>query len=313
MTYAVIFPGQGSQAVGMSTALAESNSEVKDIYAQASEVLAMDCWRLMAEGPKEDLDKTTNTQPLMLIAGYSVWTLLEKHIKNQQLPLPAFMAGHSLGEYTALVSSGALEFTQALTLVRERAQLMQQAVPEGKGAMAAILGLDDDGVRQVCEQAAEGDVVEAVNFNSPGQVVIAGSKTAVERATVLAKEQGAKRALLLPVSVPSHCALMSEAAQGLAQVLAKVSVQECRVPVINNTDVAIATGAGIKEALSRQLHRPVRWVETIQKIKQEGINNVYELGPGKILTGLNKRIDKSMTCTAVFDGDSLSKMVEELK
>lgn len=313
MKYAVLFPGQGSQSVGMSSSLADQYGEVKEIYQQASDVLGLDCWQMMQQGPKEELDITTNTQPLMLTAGYAVWRIWQKIMQENDLSHPAFMAGHSLGEYTALVCSGALEFSVALKLVSQRAQFMQQAVAEGQGAMAAVLGLDDAAVIDVCQQAAQGEVVEAVNFNSPGQVVIAGATAAVERATLMAKEKGAKRALILPVSVPSHCALMQEASQALAGVLAEIDLSEPQIPVINNVDVAIAEGDAIKDALSRQLYRPVRWVETIQMMRNQGVDTVYELGPGKVLAGLNKRIDKGMNCSAVFDADGLNKMLEELK
>ncbi len=244
----------------------------------------------------------------MLSAGVAVWRIWQAKGGAQ----PAMMAGHSLGEYSALVCAGALDFSDAVKLVAERGRLMQAAVPAGEGAMAAILGLEDDAVRQVCDEAADGEVLSAVNFNSPGQVVVAGQKTAVERALLVAKDKGAKRALLLPVSVPSHCALMQPAAEKLAQILMNIEIREPAIPVFNNVDVLAQTGADeIRAALVKQLHSPVRWVDTIRKMAAEGADNLIECGPGKVLAGLNKRIERSMTAQAVYDPDTLNNALEK--
>jgi [acyl-carrier-protein] S-malonyltransferase len=282
---------------------------VAETFAEASEVLGYDLWQLVQEGPVEELNKTHITQPAMLSAGIAVWRIMQQ----QGRVSPVVVAGHSLGEYSALVAAGALNFTDAVRLVAERGRLMQEAVPAGLGAMAAILGLDDGAVIAVCAAAAQGDVVSAVNFNAPGQVVIAGSAAAVERAVEGAKEAGAKRALLLPVSVPSHCALMKPAAEQLAAQLAGMSISVPAIPVINNVDVVAATdAAAIRDALVRQLYSPVRWVESVQKMAQEGVDTLVECGPGKVLVGLNKRIDKTMNAMAVFDAASLEKTLTEL-
>jgi [acyl-carrier-protein] S-malonyltransferase len=282
---------------------------VAETFAEASEVLGYDLWQLVQEGPVEELNKTHITQPAMLSAGIAVWRIMEQ----QGRVSPVVVAGHSLGEYSALVAAGALNFTDAVRLVAERGRLMQEAVPAGLGAMAAILGLDDGAVIAVCAAAAQGDVVSAVNFNAPGQVVIAGSAAAVERAVEGAKEAGAKRALLLPVSVPSHCALMKPAAEQLAAQLAGMSISVPAIPVINNVDVVAATdAAAIRDALVRQLYSPVRWVASVQMMAQEGVDTLVECGPGKVLVGLNKRIDKTMNAMAVFDAASLEKTLTEL-
>jgi [acyl-carrier-protein] S-malonyltransferase len=282
---------------------------VAETFAEASEVLGYDLWQLVQEGPVEELNKTHITQPAMLSAGIAVWRIMQQ----QGRVSPVVVAGHSLGEYSALVAAGALNFTDAVRLVAERGRLMQEAVPVGQGAMAAILGLDDDAVIAVCAAAAQGDVVSAVNFNAPGQVVIAGSAAAVERAVEGAKEVGAKRALLLPVSVPSHCALMKPAAEQLAAQLAGMSISVPAIPVINNVDVVAATdAAAIRDALVRQLYSPVRWVASVQMMAQEGVDTLVECGPGKVLVGLNKRIDKTMNAMAVFDAASLEKTLTEL-
>ena len=302
MSLAFVFPGQGSQSVGMLSALAENNTVVQDTFAEASSVLGYDLWQLTQAGPEERLNSTDVTQPAMLAAGVACWRVWQAKKGSQ----PRVMAGHSLGEYTALVCAGAFAYADAVGLVAERGRLMQAAVPAGTGAMAAILGLDDDIVRNVCSEASQGDVVEAVNFNSPGQVVIAGAAAAVERATVLAKEKGAKRALILPVSVPSHCALMKPAADQLALRLGEITFQTPAIPVINNVDVAIVNdAAAIRDALARQLYQPVRWVETVSRMADEGVNMLIECGPGKVLVGLNKRIVKDMNTAAVFDPASL--------
>jgi [acyl-carrier-protein] S-malonyltransferase len=302
-----VFPGQGSQAVGMLAELAAAYPLVGDTFAEASAALGLDLWRLVQEGPAEELNLTHNTQPAMLAAGVAVWRVWQQQGGVQ----PAYLAGHSLGEYTALVAGGAIEFADAVRLVAERGRLMQAAVPEGTGAMAAILGLDDDQVRAACAQAAAGEVVEAVNFNSPGQVVIAGHAGAVARAVEAAKAAGAKRAVTLPVSVPSHCALMRPAAERLAQRLASMAVQVPQIPVLHNVDVAVASTAdAVRDRLARQLHSPVRWAETVKRLAAEGVTLVVEAGPGKVLAGLNKRIDKNLESVAAYDPASLAAALE---
>ena len=303
----IVFPGQGSQSIGMLGALAEQFPLVKQTFEEASEALQKDLWALTSEGPVENLNQTQNTQPAMLAAGmaaYRVWL-------SQGGPAGELMAGHSLGEYTALAAAGSLAFADAVNLVAARGRFMQQAVPAGQGAMAAILGLDDDAVREVCAQAAQGEVAEAVNFNSPGQVVIAGDRTAIERAMELAKKAGAKRALPLPVSVPSHCALMRPAAEQLSAMLETVELRLPEIPVIHNADVTIADStAAIAEKLVQQLYRPVRWVETVRSMKNQGMELLLEPGPGRVLAGLGARIDKTMTFLPVFDPASLEKALE---
>jgi [acyl-carrier-protein] S-malonyltransferase len=309
MKFAFVFPGQGSQSVGMMSGL-ESISVVRDTFVEASDTLKLDLWKMVTEGPVETLNMTVNTQPLMLTAGIA--THRAWHALGGDAPL--VMAGHSLGEYTALVAAGALHFTDALPLVRFRAQAMQEAVAEGVGAMAAILGLDDETVRAVCAEAAQGEVLEAVNFNSPGQVVIAGNKSAVERGMELAKAKGAKRALPLPVSVPSHCALMQPAAERLAEYLKSVAVTKPGIPVLQNADVASFDDPDvIKAALVKQLYSPVRWVESIQKMALMGIPVAAECGPGKILMGLNKRIVADMKQLALTDKAAIDSALIELK
>ncbi|SFZ76768.1 ACP S-malonyltransferase [Chitinimonas taiwanensis] len=304
MSLAFVFPGQGSQALGMLNAFAEV-AVVRDTLAEANAVLGFDLAALIADGPKEDLDATINTQPAMLVAGvasYRAWLAAGG-------AQPAVLAGHSLGEYSALVAADALSFADALRLVRLRAEAMQAAVPAGQGGMAAILGLDDEAIRVACLQAAQGEVVEAVNFNSPGQVVIAGSKAAVERACELCKAAGAKRALPLPVSVPSHCALMKPAAEKLASALAEIEIQAPRIPVLHNADVrAYQDPAQIKDALARQLYSPVRWVETVQKLQADGVTVVAECGPGKVLAGLNKRIVDGLQSFALTEPASFDAL-----
>ena len=309
MSLAFVFPGQGSQSVGMLSQLATEFPQIQATFAEASDVLAYDLWALVSSGPEEALNQTARTQPAMLAAGIAVWRVWQS-LTNIQ---PTYLAGHSLGEYTALVAAESITFSDAIKLVEMRGQFMQQAVPEGQGAMAAILGLDDDTVKAVCSQAAHQEVVEAVNFNSPGQVVIAGNIAAVTKATELAKEQGAKRAMLLPVSVPSHCALMKPAAEKLAIALANITVYKPAIPVIHNTSVASAdNGEDIKSLLTQQLHNPVRWVETVQWFAKQGVTEIVECGPGKVLAGLTKRIDKSLIGLPVFDSMSLEKAVQEL-
>jgi [acyl-carrier-protein] S-malonyltransferase len=286
----------------MLAALAQQHPAVEETFNQASSVLDLDLWHLVQHGPDEALNKTENTQPAMLAAGVAVWRVWQEKAAVQ----PQLLAGHSLGEYTALVCSGALSFEDATAVVTQRARLMQEAVPAGEGAMAAIIGLTDQQVQQACDEASRGDVVQPVNYNSPGQVVIAGHSTAVQRAMDAAKALGAKRALPLPVSVPSHCLLMKPAAEKLAAVLEKVTIKAPGVSVINNVDVAAPTEAGlIRDALVRQLYNPVRWVETVQDIASRGCATVLECGPGKVLSGLNKRIDRSLSALPVHDDATL--------
>ena len=298
MSLAFIFPGQGSQSVGMLKELSETHTEVVTTFQEASDALGYDLWSLVQDGPVDKLNSTDVTQPAMLASGVATWRVWQA--KNGATP--SMMAGHSLGEYTALVCAGSLDFVDAVKLVSQRGQFMMQAVPAGTGAMAAVLGMDDDAVRQVCLDAAQGEVLEAVNYNSPGQVVVAGNKSAVERVCVLAKEQGAKRALELPVSVPSHCALMKPAADQLAEVLRGITFSAPSIPVINNVDVTAAQSeTDIRDALKRQLFSPVRWVETIEKMAADGADQFNECGPGKVLVGLNKRINKTLASTALLD------------
>jgi len=307
MKVAFVFPGQGSQSVGMMQGWGE-RADVRATFAEAADALGQDLWALVADGPAELLNQTVNTQPAMLAADVAVWRVWQA----AGGAAPALLAGHSLGEYAALVAAGALNFADAIRLVRFRAEAMQAAVPEGIGAMAAILGLDDDAVRAACSEAAAGEVVEAVNLNSPGQVVIAGNKAAVERAMVLAKAKGAKRALPLPVSVPSHSSLMLPAAEKLLAHLQGVTILTPMVPVLHNTDVQSHTDAdAIRAALAKQLHTPVRWVETVQALKAAGIERVIECGPGKVLAGLNKRIDDSLPAVALVDEASLATALSQ--
>lgn len=306
MSTAFLFPGQGSQSVGMMAGLA-GRPEVRSTFEEASQALGQDLWKLVAEGPEEDINLTINTQPVMLAAGVATYRTYLASGGRQ----PALMAGHSLGEYTALVAAGAVSLDDAIRLVRFRAEAMQSAVPEGAGAMAALLGLDDDAVLAVCREAAGDEVLEAVNFNSPGQVVIAGNQAAVERGMALAREKGAKRALALPVSVPSHSSLMKPAAEKLAAYLAQVRIVPPQVPVLHNADVAdYADPEKIKGALARQLYSPVRWVETIRALKARGADRFVECGPGKVLAGLNKRIDGSLATLAITDEASLEAAKE---
>lgn len=309
MKFALVFPGQGSQSIGMMQPFAASEV-VRATFAVASEVLGQDLWRLAAEGPAEELNSTVNTQPLMLAAGYAVYQAW----REAGGPEPALVAGHSLGEYTALVAAGVITFRDALPLVRFRAQAMQDAVPKGTGAMAAILGLDDGAVRAVCEEAAQEEVVEAVNFNAPSQVVIAGHAGAVTRATVLARSRGAKRAIMLPVSAPFHCSLLKPAAERLAGYLKNIAFDAPRIPVVNNVDVAIETDAArIKDALARQAYSPVRWVDTIRRMAAEGVTRVAECGPGKVLAGLTRRIDGNLQSFAVTDPQTLQQALHAVR
>jgi len=311
MKFAFVFPGQGSQAVGMMAAYLTGDAPViRDTFAEASAALGFDLWDMVANGPADALNQTVNTQPAMLAAGVAVYRLW----LARGGAVPALMAGHSLGEYTALVCAGALDFADAIRLVRLRAEAMQSAVPEGVGAMAAILGLDDDGVRAACAEAAQGEVLEAVNFNSPGQVVIAGNKAAVERGMALAREKGAKRALSLPVSVPSHCALMKPAAEKLRAALAVLEVRVPSVPVLHNADVAAHDSAeAIRDALARQLFSPVRWVESMFSLRDQGVQLIAECGPGKVLAGLNKRTLDGVPTLAMADAAALADVLEKSK
>jgi [acyl-carrier-protein] S-malonyltransferase len=309
MKIAFVFPGQGSQSVGMLDAWSD-NAVVKSTLLQASDALGQDLAALIAAGPAEELNLTTNTQPVMLTAAMAVY---RAWIAAGGLA-PALVAGHSLGEYSALSAAGAISLEDAVGIVRIRADAMQAAVPVGTGGMAAILGLDDDVVISLCEQAAQGEVVEAVNFNAPAQVVIAGHKGAVERACDLAKAAGAKRALVLPVSAPFHSSLLKPAAAVLEQALAKISVAVPGIPVLNNVDVASPSDpVAIKDALVRQAWHAVRWVETIQAMKAQGITHVVECGPGKVLNGLTKRIDRDLTGLSITDPASLQLALETLQ
>ena len=302
MTLAFVFPGQGSQSVGMMNALAAEFPVVKQTFAEASQALGQDLWQLVEQGPEEKLNQTEITQPVMLAAGVATW----RAWLAANGPRPQTMAGHSLGEYSALVCAEALGFAEAMKLVADRARFMQQAVPAGQGGMAAILGMEDDAVRKLCEQAAQGEVLEAVNFNSPGQVVIAGVAGAVARAVEQSKAAGAKRAILLPVSVPSHCRLMHPAAQQMAERLQQTEIRRPQIPVIHNTHVqAESDPQAIRNALVRQIESPVRWVETIQKMTADGVTRIVECGPGKVLAGLNKRIVKTVETFPVFDPGTL--------
>jgi len=306
--FAFVFPGQGSQSRGMMNGYADF-AAVRETFTEASDVLKQDLWHLVAEGSDADLNATVNTQPVMLTAGIAVYRAWQSHNGAK----PTLMAGHSLGEYTALVAAGALSFVDALPLVRYRAQCMQQAVPEGVGGIAAILGLDDDMVRTVCAEGAQGEVLEAVNFNSPGQIVIAGNRAAVERGMELAKAKGAKRAIMLPMSVPSHCSLLKGAAEQLRAYLNNVAVTAPAVPVLHNADVAAYSDAAkIKDALVRQLYSPVRWIETVQAFGKQGITHNVECAPGKVLAGLNKRIDTNQQALAINDGDALKAALAAL-
>lgn len=305
MSFAFFFPGQGSQSLNMMDGF-NGNPLVKATFDEASDALGQDLWAMMNGSDADLIGQTVNTQPLMLAAGCATY----RAYLAAGGSAPAVVAGHSLGEYSALVAAGSLAFADAVKLVRLRAELMQSAVPQGVGAMAAILGLEDEAVKTLCAEAAQNEVVEAVNFNSPGQVVIAGHHDAVERAMNLAKERGAKRALPLPVSVPSHCRLMQPAAERLAEALAAVSVQPPAIRVIHNADVASYHDAErIKDALVRQLYSPVRWTETVALLVSEGITESAECGPGKVLAGLAKRIDKTAVCTPLVSQEGVEAFI----
>ena len=310
--FAFVFPGQGSQAVGMMEGFA-GNPVVAQTLAEASDALQFDLATLIAEGPKEELDLTTNTQPVMLtaaVAAYRAWIAAGG-------PVPTVVAGHSLGEYSALVAAGVISFKDAVPLVRFRAQAMQEAVPVGQGTMAVMLGLSDEDVRAACAEAAAavpGEIVEAVNYNAPAQVVVAGHTAAVDKACEIAKAKGAKRAMRLPVSAPFHSSLLKPASDRLREYMASIHFSAPQIPLINNVDVAVLNDpASIKDALVRQAASPVRWVETMQKVAAEGITNVVECGPGKVLMGLAKRIDPVLVGEAIYDQATLERMLETLK
>ena len=303
MTHAFVFPGQGSQSIGMLDALAADEPSVRETFAEASSALGYDLWQLVSAGPEESLNSTERTQPALLTAGVAVWRVWQRHGG----PAPACLSGHSLGEYTALVAAGALDLATAVRLVEFRGRAMQDAVPPGVGAMAAVLGLDDDAVRAACVDAAQGEVVSAVNLNSPGQVVIAGNAAAVERASAGCKARGAKRVVPLPVSVPSHCGLMRPAADALEQRLATTELRTPSIPVIQNLDAqSHQDPVAIKHALVAQLYSPVRWVECVTALKARGATRIVECGPGKVLAGLVKRIDKELEGMAMFDPTTLA-------
>lgn len=303
MSLAIVFPGQGSQAVGMLSQLGEKQSIVLSTFQQASDKLGFDLWDMVTNGPKEELDRTENTQPALLAGGVAIWRIWQQ----SGGAVPAVMAGHSLGEYTALVAANVMDFGDAVTLVRDRGRLMQQAVPAGTGAMAAILGMQDEQVMEVCAQNSKNEIVSIANFNSPGQVVIAGHTGAVKRVADSAGKAGAKRVVMLKVSVPSHCILMREAADNFAHRLAEVPFCDAEIPVIQNVDATQRTDAeAIRNALIQQIHQPVRWTDTILRMKSAGIRKLIECGPGKVLTSLTRRIDREIDAYAVFDNNSLA-------
>lgn len=301
--FAMVFPGQGSQSLGMLADLATEFPLVEQTFAEASAVLGYDLWRLVQQGPVEELNKTWKTQPALLAASVSIWRVWQE--KGGKAP--SMMAGHSLGEYSALVCADVIEFQEAIKLVELRGKLMQDAVPEGQGAMYAIIGLDNESIVKACEESAQGQIVSPVNFNSPGQVVIAGEKEAVERAGAACKAAGAKRVLPLAISVPSHCALMKSAANQLSAALQEIAFTQPQFPVVNNVDAKVEMSAdAIRDALIRQLYNPVRWTESVEYIAEQGIKQLLEIGPGKVLTGLTKRIVDTLSATAVNDVSSLT-------
>ncbi len=301
---AFVFPGQGSQQVGMLAELAEQHPVIKNTFAEASSVLGYDLWDLVQNGPEDDLNQTDKTQPALLTSGVALWRLWQEQGGN----MPSVVAVHSLGEYTALVCAGALDFADGVNLVKLRGEFMQQAVPAGTGAMAAILGLADEGIAKACKGAEQGEVVSPVNYNCPGQVVIAGHKDAVARAIELCKEAGAKRAIPLPVSVPSHCELMKPAAEKMAAELAKIDVRMPDIDVVQNTTASVAASVDeLKENLLAQLYSPVLWTNSVQSMVEKGIEKTVECGPGKVLSGLNKKIHRPLIVAAINDVAGLEK------
>ena len=308
MNYSIVFPGQGSQSIGMLSDLNQNFPIVNEIFQEASDAISVDLWKIINED-QESLNLTENTQPVMLASGYATYKILSAEINLS----PLSMAGHSLGEYTALVASSSLNFFDAIKLVRKRGELMQAAVPSGTGSMAAILGLEDSLIIDQCNQASKEGVVEAVNFNSPGQVVIAGEKEAVAYACELLKEAGAKRALILPVSVPSHCSLMKDAANKFKHSIENIEFKMNDVNVIHNVDAGYSNNIEeIKSKLVEQLYRPVLWTASVLKMKEIGVEKLIEVGPGKVLSGLTRRIDKSLTASAIIDVSSLKSTIEEI-
>jgi [acyl-carrier-protein] S-malonyltransferase len=306
---AFVFPGQGSQSLGMLGELATQYSIVQETFAEASSVLGYDLWALTQQGPVEKLNETAFTQPALLAAGVACWRIAV----DLKLPQPSVLAGHSLGEYTALVCAGSLDFKDAILLVKNRGEFMQAAVPAGKGAMAAIIGLELDVLEVVCKEAAQGQVLAPANMNSPGQIVIAGEAEAVARASILAKEKGARMAVPLPVSVPSHCDLMRPAAERLAQVMKEIEFKKPQIPVYHNVDVKTHSDSShIQQALVDQLYSPVRWIETIQSFAGLGVNAIVECGPGVVLGSLNKRIDKEIENFSMSDLASVEKILSSL-
>ncbi|MEW5790800.1 MAG: ACP S-malonyltransferase [Pseudomonadota bacterium] len=306
---AFVFPGQGSQSVGMLAALAQAFPSVQETFAEASDILSVDLWQLAQEGPAELLNQTVNTQPAMLAAGvaiYRVWI-------EESGAAPDFMAGHSLGEYTALVCAESLAFRDAVALVADRARFMQEAVPEGTGGMVAVLGMQDEDVINLCQQQAQGEVLEPANFNSPGQLVVSGHLSAVQRLAQAATEAGAKKVVVLPVSIPSHCSLMRPAAERLAARLEQIEIQTPKMPVVNNVDVKTPTQSEqIKDALVRQLYSPVRWTDTVRFLARQGMSAVVEMGPGRVLTGLSKRIDRTLVAMSIDDPASLDAAMDKV-
>jgi len=310
MKLAFMFPGQGSQSIGMLSDLAASHDTVRATFVEASDVLGYDLWQLCQEGPEDRLNATEQTQPAMLAAGIATW-----RVWRESGGADAVVAvGHSLGEYAALVCADALDFTDAMRLVAARGRFMQEAVPVGDGAIAAILGLDDAQVEEVCQRACGGEVVQPVNYNAPGQVVVAGHATAVDRALEMAREAGARRSVRIAMSVPSHCVLMRPAADRLAELLAATSVRSPRIPVIHNVDVDVHSApADIRQALMRQVYSPVRWAETIRKLAAEGVEVAVEPGPGRVLNGLSKRIGRELPAMAVYDVASLQAAMKSIE
>lgn len=309
-TLAFVFPGQGSQKIGMLADVAEKYPLIKEVFAEASEALGYDMWKLIQEGQQEEINLTEKTQPILLTASVALWRLWQQ----QGGATPTLMAGHSLGEFTALVCAGALEFTDAVRLVRARGQFMQTAVPVGEGAMAAIIGVEDDVINRICAEAAQGECVQAVNFNSPGQVVIAGKVSAVDRAIALLKEAGAKRALPLPVSAPFHTDLMRPAGEKLAQELANITIKSPAIPVVHNVHAQTESDPEkIRALLIEQIYSPVKWTSCVETMVKAGVTTTVECGPGKVLSGLNKRIEKSLECLAIEEEQAFLDALAALK